>query len=134
MLVDISKLTHAPQVIAEEMGLKLENATHNDLGQAKRIVVDKDNTTIVGGKGKHDVIQGRIREIKAQIAKSTSDYDKEKLQERLRQLAGGRAPLHPRAGPQRGDKKEKEAVAQAPPLTPHPAPAGTTTAVGVGPP
>src|SRR5207302_1750390 len=64
MLVDISVLSGAPQVISEEMGLKLENATLNDLGQAKRIVVDKDNTTIVGGKGKHDAIQGRIKEIK----------------------------------------------------------------------
>src|SRR2546428_7414386 len=61
------------------MGLKLENATLNDLGQAKRIVIDKDNTTIVGGKGKHVEIQGRIAQIKAAIEKSTSDYDKEKL-------------------------------------------------------
>src|ERR1044071_7484085 len=85
MLIDISKLSGAPQVISEEMGLKLENATLNDLGQAKRIVVDKDNTTLVGGKGKHEAIQGRIKEIKAAIEKSTSDYDKEKLQERLAQ-------------------------------------------------
>src|SRR6266540_326177 len=89
MLIDISKLTGAPQVISEEMGLKLENATLNDLGSAKRIVIDKDNTTIVGGKGKHDAIQGRIKEIKAAIEKSTSDYDKEKLQERTAKLAGG---------------------------------------------
>src|SRR5437667_2222241 len=89
MLVDISVLTGAPQVISEEMGLKLENATLNDLGQAKRIVIDKDNTTIVGGKGKSEAIQGRIKEIKAAIEKSTSDYDKEKLQERLAKLAGG---------------------------------------------
>src|SRR3989441_2512992 len=88
MLVDVSVLTGAPQVISEEMGLKLENAVLNDLGQAKRIVVDKDNTTIVGGKGKRDAIQGRIKEIKAAIEKSTSDYDKEKLQERLAKLAG----------------------------------------------
>src|SRR2546427_4909558 len=90
MLVDVSVLTGAPQVISEEMGLKLENAVLNDLGQAKRIVVDKDNTTIVGGKGKRDAIQGRIKEIKAAIEKSTPDYDKEKLQERLSQVAGGR--------------------------------------------
>src|SRR5207302_1927752 len=63
MLIDISVLSGAPQVISEEMGLKLENATLNDLGTAKRIVIDKDNTTIVGGKGKHDAIQGRIKEI-----------------------------------------------------------------------
>src|SRR5437773_7762603 len=77
MLIDIAVLTGAPQVISEEMGLKLENATLNDLGQAKRIVVDKDNTTIVGAKGKHVEIQGRIAQIKAAIEKSTSDYDKE---------------------------------------------------------
>src|SRR2546427_12565595 len=75
------------------MGLKLENATLNDLGQAKRIVIDKDNTTIVGGKGKHVEIQGRIAQIKAAIEKSTSDYDKEKLQERLAKVAGGGAGI-----------------------------------------
>src|SRR6266699_3952446 len=79
MLTDVAVLAGAPQVISEEMGLKLENATLNDLGQAKRIVIDKDNTTIVGGKGKSEAIQGRIKEIKAAIEKSTSDYDKEKL-------------------------------------------------------
>src|SRR5947208_2255830 len=94
MLIDIAVLTGAPQVISEEMGLKLENATLNDLGQAKRIVVDKDNTTPVGGKGKHERIQGRIKEIKAAIEKSTSDYDKEKLQERLAKLAGGVAVIN----------------------------------------
>src|SRR5439155_1111772 len=71
MLTDIAVLAGAPQVISEEMGLKLENATLNDLGQAKRIVIDKDNTTIVGGKGKHVEIQGRIAQIKAAIEKST---------------------------------------------------------------
>src|SRR5256885_12611993 len=78
MLIDISKLTGAPQVISEEMGLKLENATLNDLGQAKRIVIDKDNTTLVGGKGKSEAIQGRIKEIKAAIEKSTSDRSEER--------------------------------------------------------
>src|SRR6266705_3333397 len=94
MLTDIAVLAGAPQVISEEMGLKLENATLNDLGQAKRIVIDKDNTTIVGGKGKHVEIQGRIAQIKAAIEKSTSDYDKEKLQERLAKLAGGVAVIN----------------------------------------
>src|SRR5437773_1805652 len=94
MLIDIAVLTGAPQVISEEMGLKLENAVLNDLGQAKRIVIDKDNSTIVGGKGKRDAIQGRIKEIKAAIEKSTSDYDKEKLQERLAKLAGGVAVIN----------------------------------------
>src|SRR3989441_372358 len=89
MLIDIAVLTNG-QVISEEVGFKLENTTLNDLGQAKRIVIDKDNTTIVGGKGKRDAIQGRINEIKAAIEKSTSDYDKEKLQERLAQPAARR--------------------------------------------
>src|SRR5256886_12319743 len=97
MLIDIAVLTGAPQVISEEMGLKLENAVLNDLGQAKRIVIDKDNSTIVGGKGKRDAIQGRIKEIKAAIEKSTSDYDKEKLQ-RLAKLAGGGAGINRGAG------------------------------------
>src|SRR5213595_2083536 len=94
MLTDIAVLTGAPQVISEEMGLKLENATLNDLGQAKRIVIDKDNTTIVGEKRSEEAIQGRIKEIKAAIEKSTSDYDKEKLQERLAKLAGGVAVIN----------------------------------------
>src|SRR3989454_12110020 len=100
MLTDIAVLTGAPQVISEEMGLKLENATLNDLGQAKRIVIDKDNTTIVGGKGKHVEIQGRIAQIKAAIEKSTSDYDKEKLQERLAKIAGGGGVDNGGGGPQ----------------------------------
>src|SRR5437773_6205694 len=112
MLVDISVLAGAPQVISEEMGLKLENATLNDLGQAKRIVIDKDNTTIVGGKGKSEAIQGRIKEIKAAIEKSTSDYDKEKLQERLAKLAGGVAGI--KVGAASGtERKEEEAGAEA---------------------
>ncbi len=113
MLIDIAKLAGAPQVISEEMGLKLENATINDLGQAKRIVIDKDNTTIVGGKGKHDVIQGRIREIKAQIDKSTSDYDKEKLQERLAKLAGGVAVINVGAATETEMKEKKARVEDA---------------------
>src|SRR5512147_764669 len=88
MLRDIAVLTGG-QVISEEVGFKLENATLNDLGRAKRIVIDKDNTTIVDGRGKNEDIQGRINEIKVAIDRSTSDYDKEKLQERLAKLAGG---------------------------------------------
>src|SRR5919197_1876 len=113
MLIDISKLTGAPQVISEEMGLKLENATLNDLGQAKRIVIDKDNTTLVGGKGKQDVIQGRIKEIKAAIEKSTSDYDKEKLQERLAKLAGGVAGVNGGAATETEMKEKKARVEDA---------------------
>src|SRR6059036_561238 len=113
MLIDISVLTGAPQVISEEMGLKLENAVLNDLGQAKRIVVDKDNTTIVGGKGKHEAIQGRIKEIKAAIEKSTSDYDKEKLQERLAKLAGGVAVINVGAATETEMKEKKARVEDA---------------------
>jgi chaperonin GroEL len=87
MLQDIAILTGAPQVISEELGFKLENAVLSDLGRAKRVVIDKDNTTIVDGAGEEDKIQGRIQEIKAAIDKSTSDYDSEKLQERLAKLA-----------------------------------------------
>src|SRR2546427_1871607 len=113
MLTDIAVLTGAPQVISEEMGLKLENATLNDLGQAKRIVIDKDNTTIVGGKGKHADIQGRIAQIKAAIEKSTSDYDKEKLQERLPKLAGGVAVINVGAAPATEMKEKKARVEDA---------------------
>jgi chaperonin GroEL len=95
------------------MGLKLENATINDLGQAKRIVIDKDNTTIVGGKGKSDAIQGRIKEIKAAIEKSTSDYDKEKLQERLAKLAGGVAVINVGAATETEMKEKKARVEDA---------------------
>src|SRR5881409_1799720 len=113
MLIDIAVLTGAPQVISEEMGLKLENATLNDLGQGKRIVIDKDNTTIVGGKGKPDAIQGRIKEIKAAIEKSTSDYDKEKLQERLAKLAGGVAVINVGAATETEMKEKKARVEDA---------------------
>src|SRR5438445_2671237 len=113
MLIDIAVLTGAPQVISEEMGLKLENATLNDLGQAKRIVIDKDNTTIVGGKGKHVEIQGRIAQIKAAIEKSTSDYDKEKLQERLAKLAGGVAVINVGAATETEMKEKKARVEDA---------------------
>src|SRR6266516_1590083 len=113
MLIDIAVLTGAPQVISEEMGLKLENAVLNDLGQAKRIVIDKDNSTIVGGKGKRDAIQGRIKEIKAAIEKSTSDYDKEKLQERLAKLAGGVLVINVTAATETEMKEKKARVEDA---------------------
>ncbi len=92
MLEDIAILTNGT-VISEERGFKLENATLEYLGRAKKMVVDKDNTTIVEGGGKSDDIKKRINEIKAQIEKTTSDYDKEKLQERLAKLSGGVAVL-----------------------------------------
>jgi chaperonin GroEL len=118
MLRDIAVLTGAGpggegQVISEEMGLKLENAVLTDLGQAKRVVIDKDNTTIVGGKGKSDKIQGRISEIKVAIDKSTSDYDKEKLQERLAKLAGGVAVINVGAATETEMKEKKARVEDA---------------------
>jgi chaperonin GroEL len=112
MLRDIAILTGG-QVISEELGLKLENTTLNDLGRAKRIIVDKDNTTVVDGKGKDADIEGRKAEIKAQIDKSTSDYDKEKLQERLAKLAGGVAVLNVGAATETEMKEKKARVEDA---------------------
>ena len=88
MLEDIAALTNG-QVISEDLGIKLENVTLNMLGRAKRVSIDKDNTTIIDGAGKKKDIEGRINQIKAQIEETTSDYDKEKLQERLAKLSGG---------------------------------------------
>jgi chaperonin GroEL len=112
MLIDIERVTGG-KLIAEEKGLKLENTVVGDLGQSKRIVVDKDNTTIVGGKGKHVDIQGRVNEIKAAIEKSTSDYDKEKLQERLAKLAGGVAVINVGAATETEMKEKKARVEDA---------------------
>jgi chaperonin GroEL len=112
MLRDIAILTEG-QTISEEVGFKLENATLNELGQAKRVVIDKDNTTIVDGKGKKEAIQGRISEIRAAIDKSTSDYDKEKLQERLAKLAGGVAVIHVGAATETEMKEKKARVEDA---------------------
>ena len=112
MLRDIAILTGG-QVISEELGLKLENTTLNDLGRAKRVIVDKDNTTLVDGKGKDEQIEGRKSEIKAQIEKSTSDYDKEKLQERLAKLAGGVAVLNVGAATETEMKEKKARVEDA---------------------
>ena len=92
MLQDISILT-AGEMISEDLGIKLENVTLNMLGKAKRVTIDKDNTTIVDGSGEGDAIKGRVGQIRAQIENTTSDYDKEKLQERLAKLAGGVAVL-----------------------------------------
>jgi chaperonin GroEL len=113
MLQDIAILTGAPSVISEELGFKLENAVLSDLGQAKRIVIDKDNTTIVDGAGEQDKIQGRIQEIKAAVDKSTSDYDKEKLQERLAKLAGGVAIINVGAATETEMKEKKARVEDA---------------------
>jgi chaperonin GroEL len=112
MLEDIAKLTGG-KVISEEVGFKLENTVVGDLGRAKRIIIDKDNTTIVDGAGKQDDIQGRIKEIKAAIEKSTSDYDSEKLQERLAKLAGGVAVIHVGAATETEMKEKKARVEDA---------------------
>ena len=112
MLQDISVLTGG-KVISEEVGFKLENAVLSDLGRAKRIVIDKDNTTIVDGAGAEKDIQGRIQEIKAAIDKSTSDYDREKLQERLAKLAGGVAVINVGAATETEMKEKKARVEDA---------------------
>jgi len=112
MLRDIAVLTGG-EVISEEVGFKLENTTLNQLGRAKRIVVDKDNSTIVDGKGKAAAITGRINEIKVAIEKTTSDYDKEKLQERLAKLAGGVAIINVGAATETEMKEKKARVEDA---------------------
>jgi chaperonin GroEL len=112
MLQDVAVLTGG-QVISEEVGFKLENAVVTDLGKAKRIVVDKDNTTLIDGAGDDDKIQGRIKEIKAAVEKTTSDYDKEKLQERLAKIAGGVAVINVGAATESEMKEKKARVEDA---------------------
>ncbi|HSR19116.1 MAG TPA: chaperonin GroEL, partial [Ignavibacteriaceae bacterium] len=112
MLEDIAVLTGGT-VISEERGFKLENTTISYLGSAKKVVIDKDNTTIVEGAGKSDDIKKRINEIKAQIEKTTSDYDKEKLQERLAKLSGGVAILKIGASTEIEMKEKKARVEDA---------------------
>jgi chaperonin GroEL len=112
MLQDIAVLTGG-QVVSEEVGFKLENATLNELGKAKRIVIDKDNTTVVDGAGDADQIKGRIEEIRVAIDKSTSDYDREKLQERLAKLSGGVAVINVGAATETEMKEKKARVEDA---------------------
>jgi chaperonin GroEL len=112
MLQDIAVLTGGT-VISEETGRKLETATLQDLGRAEKVVSDKENTTIVGGKGKKGDIEGRIREIRAEIEKSTSDYDKEKLNERLAKLSGGVAIIRVGAATETEMKEKKHRVEDA---------------------
>src|SRR5215813_10437409 len=112
MLKDIAVLTDG-QVIAEELGLKLENVTISDLGRAKTVLIDKDNTTIVGGQGKKDKIKARQQEIRAQIENTTSDYDREKLQERLAKLVGGVAVVKVGAATETEMKEKKARVEDA---------------------
>ena len=112
MLQDMAALTGG-QVISEELGLKLEHVTLDQLGRAKRVVVDKDNTTIIGGAGERAQIDGRIEQIRREIDKTTSDYDKEKLQERLAKLSGGVAVIRVGAPSEAEMKSKKEALDDA---------------------
>jgi chaperonin GroEL len=112
MLEDIAILTKA-QVISEDLGMKLEQATAEHLGIAKRVVIDKDNTTIIDGAGKKTEITARVAQIKAQIEETTSDYDKEKLKERLAKLAGGVAVIHVGGGSEVEMKEKKARVEDA---------------------
>ena len=112
MLQDIAVITGG-QVISDEVGFKLENAQVTDLGKAKRIVVDKDNTTLIDGAGEEDKIKGRIAEIRAAIDKATSDYDKEKLQERLAKISGGVAVINVGAATESEMKEKKARVEDA---------------------
>jgi chaperonin GroEL len=112
MLEDIATLTGG-KAITEDLGIKLENIKLEDLGRAKKVVVDKDNTTIVEGAGKTSVIEGRIKQIRAQIEETTSDYDREKLQERLAKLAGGVAVVKVGAATETEMKEKKARVEDA---------------------
>ena len=112
MLEDIAVLTGG-KMLSEDLGIKLENVTLDDLGRAKRVVVDKENTTIIEGAGKSSDIQGRVSQIKKQIEETTSDYDKEKLQERLAKLAGGVAVINVGAATETEMKEKKARVEDA---------------------
>jgi chaperonin GroEL len=112
MLQDIAVLTGG-QVISEELGLKLENVTLDRLGRAKRAVVDKDSTTIIGGAGVRSDIDGRIKQIRREMEDTTSDYDREKLQERLAKLSGGVAVIRAGAATEAEMKSKKEALDDA---------------------
>jgi chaperonin GroEL len=112
MLEDIAILTGG-QVVSEDLGLKLENITLNDLGTAKRITIDKDNTTIVDGGGTRNALEGRVKQIRVQIDETTSDYDREKLQERLAKLIGGVAVINVGAATEAEMKEKKDRVEDA---------------------
>jgi chaperonin GroEL len=112
MLLDIATLTGG-KAITEDLGIKLENVEMADLGQAKKVTVDKDNTTVIEGKGKHNEIEGRVKEIRSQVEKTTSDYDREKLQERLAKLVGGVAVIKVGAATETEMKEKKARVEDA---------------------
>jgi chaperonin GroEL len=112
MLGDIGVLTGG-QVISEDLGIKLENVTSNDLGKCKTVKIDKDDTTLIEGAGKKSEIEGRVRQIRSQIEETTSDYDREKLQERLAKLIGGVAVIHIGAATETEMKEKKARVEDA---------------------
>jgi chaperonin GroEL len=112
MLEDIAKLTGG-NAITEDLGIKLENVKIEDLGRAKRVTIDKDNTTIVEGRGDSKAIEGRVKEIRNQVEKTTSDYDREKLQERLAKLVGGVAVIKVGAATEIEMKEKKARVEDA---------------------
>ena len=112
MLEDIAVLTGG-QVISEDLGIKLENVTLDMLGRAKRVKIEKENTTIVDGSGKKGDLEGRISQIRAQIEETTSDYDREKLQERLAKLSGGVAVLKVGAATEVELKEKKHRIEDA---------------------
>jgi chaperonin GroEL len=112
MLQDIATLTGG-KAVTEDLGIKLENVKMEDLGQAKKITIDKDNTTIIEGKGKHADVEGRVKEIRGQIEKTTSDYDREKLEERLAKLVGGVAVIKVGAATETEMKEKKARVEDA---------------------
>ena len=112
MLQDLGVLTGG-RVITEDLGIKLEGVELDDLGQAKRLVIDKDNTTVIDGSGADADIQGRVHQIRTQIEETTSDYDREKLQERLAKLAGGVAVINVGAATETEMKEKKARVEDA---------------------
>jgi chaperonin GroEL len=112
MLEDIAILTGG-QVVSEDLGIKLENLAVSDLGNAKRISIDKDNTTVVDGAGSRSALEGRVKQIRAQIDETTSDYDREKLQERLAKLIGGVAVINVGAATETEMKEKKARVEDA---------------------
>jgi len=112
MLEDIATLTGG-KAITEDLGIKLENVKLEDLGRAKKVVIDKDNTTIIEGAGKSADIEGRVKQIRSQVENTTSDYDKEKLQERLAKLVGGVAVIKVGAATETELKEKKARVEDA---------------------
>src|SRR5438876_10597400 len=112
MLQDVAVLTGG-QAISEDLGIKLENVALNMLGRAKKVTIDKESTTIVGGAGKKSDVEGRIAQIKAQIEETTSDYDREKLQERLAKPAGGVAVIRVGGATEVEVKERKDRVDDA---------------------